>query len=145
MNFVSIHLRKTMKNIYNLFDEKICFLNGRQGAFISRGYFGWLKCLECLNVGTVPTYKMHNIGKVPTFLMHIVGTVPMFKMRNVGTPKSPCLKLEFGLYGKDKWLHVASEFSLQSSRTLFQDKPSTIQSQSLVTQLSCNMLILFQF
>ena len=23
---------------------------------------------ECLNVGTVPTYKMHNIGTVPTFV-----------------------------------------------------------------------------
>ena len=25
---------------------------------------------ECLNVGTVPTYKMHNIGTVPMFKMH---------------------------------------------------------------------------
>ena len=32
---------------------------------------------ECLNVGTVPTYKMHNVG-----------TVPMFKTHNVGTPKN---------------------------------------------------------
>ena len=42
---------------------------------------------EELNVGTVPTFKMHNIGTVPTFKMHNVGTVPMFKMHNVGTPK----------------------------------------------------------
>ena len=41
---------------------------------------------ECLNVGTVPTYKMHNVGTVPTFKMHNVGTVPTFKMHNIGTP-----------------------------------------------------------
>ena len=43
---------------------------------------------ECLNVGTVPTYKMHNIGTVPTFKMHNIGIVPMFKMHSVGTPKN---------------------------------------------------------
>ena len=42
---------------------------------------------EELNVGTVPTFKMHNIGTVPTFKMHNVGTVPTYKMHNVGTPK----------------------------------------------------------
>ena len=59
---------------------------------------------KCLNVGTVPTYKMHNIGTVPTFNMHNVGTVPMFKMHNVGTPKNCDLyfELEFGSYGKNK-------------------------------------------
>ena len=59
---------------------------------------------ECLNVGTVPTYKMHNIGTVLMFKMHNVGTVPMFKMHNVGTPKIYDLhfELEFGLYGKNK-------------------------------------------
>ena len=41
---------------------------------------------EELNVGTVPTFKMHNVGTVPTFKMHNVGTVPTFKMHNVGTP-----------------------------------------------------------
>ena len=46
----------------------------------------WLE-RECLNVGTVPKYKMHNIGTVPTLKMHNVGTVPMFKMHSVGTPK----------------------------------------------------------
>ena len=58
---------------------------------------------ECLNVGTVPTYKMHNIGTVPKFKMHNVGTVPMFKMHNVGTPKiyDLCFKLEFGLYKRE--------------------------------------------
>ena len=63
-----------------------------------------LKKRECLNVGTVPTYKMHNIGTVPTFKMHNIGTVPMFKMHNVGTPKIYDLyfELEFGLYGKNK-------------------------------------------
>ena len=65
----------------------------------SRKYFR-----VCLNVGTVPMYKMHNIGTVPTFKMDNVGTVPMFKMHNVGTPKINYLyfELEFGLYGKNK-------------------------------------------
>ena len=40
---------------------------------------------EELNVGTVPTFKMHNIGTVPTFKMHNVGTVPTYKMYNIGT------------------------------------------------------------
>ena len=54
---------------------------------------------ECLNVETVPAYKMHNIETVPTYKTHDIGTVPMFKMHNIGTPKinNPCLKLEFGL------------------------------------------------
>jgi hypothetical protein len=30
---------------------------------------------ERLNVGTVPTYKMHHEGTVPTFKMHHVGTI----------------------------------------------------------------------
>ena len=60
--------------------------------------------MECLNVGTVPTYKMHNIGTVSMFKMHNVGTIPMFKMHNVGNPKiyDLCLELEFGFYGKNK-------------------------------------------
>ena len=41
-------------------------------------YFLW----EKLNIGTVPTFKMHT---VPTFKMHHVGTVPTFKMHHVGT------------------------------------------------------------
>ena len=45
------------------------------------GKFFW----EELNVGTVPTFKMHNIGTVPTFKMHNVGTVPTYKMYNIGT------------------------------------------------------------
>ena len=57
----------------------------------------------CLNVGTVPTYKMHNIETVPMFQMHNVGTVPMFKTHNIGTPKiydlCLCFELEFRLYG----------------------------------------------
>ena len=32
--------------------------------------------MKCLNVGTVPTFKMHNVGTVPTFKMHNVVTVP---------------------------------------------------------------------
>ena len=40
--------------------------------FVRHWYFIW----KCLNVGTVPTHKMHNIG-----------AVPMFKMHNIGTPK----------------------------------------------------------
>ena len=55
--------------------------------------------MECLNVGTDPTYKMHNIGTVPMFKMHNVGTVPIFKMHNIGTQKNYdlCFELEFGL------------------------------------------------
>ena len=40
---------------------------------------------EELNVGTVPTFKMHIIGTVPMFKMHNVGTVPTYKMYNIGT------------------------------------------------------------
>ena len=54
---------------------------------------GGLIYWECLNVGTIPTYKMRNIGTVPTFKMHNVGTVPMFKMQNVGTQKKMILVL----------------------------------------------------
>ena len=43
--------------------------------------------LKCLNVGTVPTYKMQNTGAVLTFKMYNIETVPMFKMHNVGTKK----------------------------------------------------------
>ena len=70
-------------------------LEGLQNTVCYHFYF-----LECLNVGTVPTYKMHNIGTVPTFKMYNVGTVPMFEMHNVGTPKiyDLCFELEFGLY-----------------------------------------------
>ena len=59
---------------------------------------------ECLNVRTVPTYKMHNIGAVSMFKMHNIGTVPMFKMQNIGTTKmyDVYLELDFGLCGKNK-------------------------------------------
>ena len=40
---------------------------------------------ERLNVGTVPTDKMHPVGTVPTDKMHHVGTVPTNKMHPVGT------------------------------------------------------------
>ena len=42
---------------------------------------------ECLNVVTVPTFKMHNVGTVSLFKRHNIGigTVLMFKMHNVGT------------------------------------------------------------
>ena len=40
---------------------------------------------EELNVGSVPTFKMHNIGTVPTFEMENVGTVPTFEMYNIGS------------------------------------------------------------
>ena len=40
-----------------------------------------------LNVGTVPTFKMHHVGTVPTFKKLNVGTVPTFKKLNVGTLK----------------------------------------------------------
>ena len=43
-----------------------------------------------LNIGTVPTFKMHLIGTVPTYKMHHVGTVPTFKKLNVGTLKIDC-------------------------------------------------------
>ena len=45
------------------------------------------KLREGLNVGTVPTFKMHNLETVPTFKMHNVRTVPTFKMHNIGTLK----------------------------------------------------------
>ena len=48
------------------------------------GFILYIKWEE-LNVGTVPTFKMHNIGTVPTFKMHNIA-VPMFKMNNIGTP-----------------------------------------------------------
>ena len=48
------------------------------------GFILYIKWEE-LNVGTVPTFKMHNIGTVPTFKMHNVGTVPTYKMYNIGT------------------------------------------------------------
>ena len=38
---------------------------------------------ECLNVGTVPMFKMHNVGTVPTWCILNVGTVPTFKMHHV--------------------------------------------------------------
>ena len=43
---------------------------------------------EELNVGTVPTFKMHNVVTVPTFKMHNVGTVPTNKTHNIGTELS---------------------------------------------------------
>ena len=43
------------------------------------------KIREWLNVGTVPTFKMHNVGTVPTYKMYNIGTVPTFKMHNIGT------------------------------------------------------------
>jgi hypothetical protein len=53
-----------------------------------------LKVRERLNVGTVPTFKMHHVGTVPTFKMHHVGSVPTFKMHHVGTlNKYNCIKL----------------------------------------------------
>ena len=35
----------------------------------------WVFKWERLNVGTVPTFKMHNVGTVPTFKTHHVGTI----------------------------------------------------------------------
>ena len=40
---------------------------------------------EDLNVGTVPTFKMHNIETVPTSKMHNVGAFTTFEMHNIGT------------------------------------------------------------
>ena len=48
---------------------------------------------EELNIGTVPTFKMHNVGTVPMFKMHNVETLKIYNL---------CLELEFGLYGKNK-------------------------------------------
>ena len=47
-----------------------------------------LRCtsLEGLNLGTVPTFKMHNVGTLFTFKMHNVVTVSTFKMHNIGAP-----------------------------------------------------------
>ena len=38
-----------------------------------------LSLRERLNVGTVPTVKMHPVGTVPTAKMHPVGTFPAIK------------------------------------------------------------------
>ena len=45
------------------------------------GFMVW----EELNVGAVPTSKMHNKGTVTTFKVYNIGTVPTFKMHNIGT------------------------------------------------------------
>ena len=58
---------------------------------------------ECLNVETVPAYKMHNIETVPTYKTHDIGTVPMFKMHNEGTKVfHDSFLFDFVLYGKYK-------------------------------------------
>ena len=46
-----------------------------------------LRCtsLEGLNLGTVPTFKMHNVGTVPAFKMRNGGTVPTYKTHDIGT------------------------------------------------------------
>jgi hypothetical protein len=44
--------------------------------------------LEGLNVGAVPTFKMHNIGTVSLFKMHNVGTVHTYKTHNIRTELS---------------------------------------------------------
>ena len=63
----------------------------------------WFKGWEELNVGTVPTSKVHNVGTVPKFKMYNIGNVPMFKMQNVGTNVFYDYSLfEYGLYGKSK-------------------------------------------
>ena len=38
-----------------------------------------------LNVGSLPTVKMHPVGSLPTVKMHPVGTVPTVKMHPVGS------------------------------------------------------------
>ena len=43
------------------------------------------KIRKCLNIGTVPTFKMHNVGAVPVFKMHSIGTSPSFRMHNKET------------------------------------------------------------
>ena len=65
-----------------------------------------LKKRERLNVGTVPTDKMHPVGTVPTDKMHPVGTVPTNKMHPVGTVPTdkmhPVGTLKFNP-GWEKW------------------------------------------
>ena len=53
-----------------------------------------IKKRERLNVGTVPTVKMHPVGTVPTVKMHPIGTVPTAKMQPVGT--FPAIKMHLG-------------------------------------------------
>ena len=60
-----------------------------------------------------------------------VGTVPMFKMRNVGTQimYNLCFELEFGLYGKYIYINNnCIRFLLESSRTHYLGLASPIQS-----------------
>ena len=64
---------------------------------------GTVPTFKMHNIGTVPTTKMYNVGTVPTFKMYNIGTVPMFKMHNVGTQFFyDSFLFEFGLYGKNK-------------------------------------------
>ena len=43
------------------------------------------KVWERLNVGSLPTVKMHPVGSLPTVKMHPVGTLPTVKMHPVGS------------------------------------------------------------
>ena len=59
-----------------------------------------LKKRERLNVGSLPTVKMHPVGRLPTVKMHPVGTLPTVKMHPVGS--IPWMKiLNFWPY---KWI-----------------------------------------
>ena len=40
---------------------------------------------ERLNVGSLPTVKMHPVGSLPTVKMHPVGSLPTVKMQPVGS------------------------------------------------------------
>ena len=65
--------------------QKVFFLASKQWIWRPIKVWPRIPFRERLNVGTVPTYKMHLIGTVPTYKMHLIGTVPMFKMHLVGT------------------------------------------------------------
>ena len=40
---------------------------------------------ERLNVGSLPTVKMHPVGSLPTVKMHPVGSLPTVKMHPLGS------------------------------------------------------------
>ena len=60
---------------------------------------------ERLNVGSLPTVKMHPVGSLPTVKMHPVGSLPTVKMHPVGSVlllKCTIFDSRKGLFGQKK-------------------------------------------
>ena len=93
---------------------------------------GTLPTFKMHNIGTVPTFKMHNKGTVPTFKMHNVGTVPTFKMHNIGTPIF--LWFIFGAYIWIEWQNKMTARCIYSFIRVLQNplaKPTNPAKSSL--------------